>query len=154
VDDEHGHSLLSRADLFAVSCLYAVAEKTDPTLKKSEPFVFPLRPPWPDSPKFMGKPSLRPPIFLSVFAVFGIQRLEVENSFIDYFKQSTEIYKGMAVIDRQLGGTTPLDVIVAFEPADAETDFLKRTMNSPIHLTNPTKRKMKTNTGSWKTGWN
>ena len=34
-------------------------------------------------------------------------RLVVENSFIDYFKQSTEIYQGMKVIDQKLGGTTP-----------------------------------------------
>jgi uncharacterized protein len=55
---------------------------------------------------------------LSVFAVLGLSRLRVENSFIDYFKQSTEIYQGMALIDRKLGGTTPLDVIVEFEQVD------------------------------------
>jgi hypothetical protein len=36
----------------------------------------------------------------------------VENRFIDYFKKGTEIYQGMVLIDRQLGGTTPLDVII------------------------------------------
>lgn len=53
-------------------------------------------------------------IYLVVVAlgVFGISRLTVENSFIDYFKKSTEIYQGMALIDRQVGGTTPLDVIL------------------------------------------
>ncbi len=45
----------------------------------------------------------------------GIMRLVVENSFIDYFKKSTEIYRGMKVIDQQLGGTTPLDVIIDLE---------------------------------------
>ena len=40
------------------------------------------------------------------------------NSFIDYFKESTEIYQGMKVIDQKLGGTTPLDIIVRFEDAD------------------------------------
>ena len=54
---------------------------------------------------------------LLVISLVGISRLEVENSFIDYFKQRTEIYQGMKVIDRQLGGTTPLDVIVDLEPA-------------------------------------
>lgn len=48
----------------------------------------------------------------------GAARLEVENRFIDYFHPTTEIHKGMKVIDRQLGGTTPLDVIIKFgEPA-------------------------------------
>ena len=54
----------------------------------------------------------------SVLAVTGIYRLQVENSFIDYFKKSTEIYQGMAAIDQQLGGTTPLDVIIQFEHID------------------------------------
>lgn len=49
---------------------------------------------------------------IAVVSVFGITRLSVENRFIDYFKKSTEIYQGMALIDRQLGGTTPLEVIV------------------------------------------
>ncbi len=48
------------------------------------------------------------------FSVIGISRLVVENSFINYFKKSTEIYQGMTVIDQQLGGTTPLDVIIDF----------------------------------------
>ena len=55
---------------------------------------------------------------LSVFAVAGIGFLSVENRFIDYFKASTEIHQGMELIDRKLGGTTPLDVIV-----DAPADF-------------------------------
>jgi len=52
-------------------------------------------------------------IFL--LSVIGISRLVVENSFIDYFKDNTEIYKGMKVIDQKLGGTTPLDVIIDFD---------------------------------------
>jgi predicted RND superfamily exporter protein len=50
-----------------------------------------------------------------IASIVGIARLNVENSFIDYFKETTEIYQGMRVIDQQLGGTTPLDVIVEFE---------------------------------------
>ncbi|MBL7106810.1 MAG: RND family transporter [Phycisphaerae bacterium] len=57
---------------------------------------------------------------LIIFAsVIGILRLEVENSFIDYFKKTTEIHQGMKVIDQYLGGTTPLDVIVDLEEPDA-----------------------------------
>lgn len=51
-------------------------------------------------------------IAITVFSLAGISRLTVENRFIDYFKQSTEIYQGMVMIDRQLGGTIPLDVII------------------------------------------
>ena len=54
-------------------------------------------------------------ILLVVFSIIGASKLIVENSFINYFKQSTEIYKGMKVIDQNLGGTTPLDVIIKFK---------------------------------------
>ncbi|MDC1159688.1 MMPL family transporter [Candidatus Pelagibacter sp.] len=49
-----------------------------------------------------------------ILSVVGISRLEVENSFINYFKKNTEIYKGMKLIDEKLGGTTPLEVILKF----------------------------------------
>ena len=49
-----------------------------------------------------------------IFSLVGISRLEVENSFINYFSKKTEIYKGMKLIDEKLGGTTPLEVILKF----------------------------------------
>ena len=55
--------------------------------------------------------------FIVVISIGGIMSLEVENRFIDYFKESTEIYQGMQVIDRKLGGTTPLDVILDADPS-------------------------------------
>ncbi len=50
-------------------------------------------------------------------SVFGIARLDVENRFIDNFKETTEIYRGMVKIDQELGGTTPLDIILDADPA-------------------------------------
>jgi len=47
-----------------------------------------------------------------VFSATGASQLIVENSFINYFKKDTEIYKGMKIIDQELGGTTPLDIIL------------------------------------------
>jgi len=56
--------------------------------------------------------------------VAGITQLTIENRFIDYYKKSTEIYQGMALVDRELGGTTPLDVIIdAPLPAPEATDI-------------------------------
>ncbi|MDC0598872.1 MMPL family transporter [Gammaproteobacteria bacterium] len=49
---------------------------------------------------------------LFIVSGVGMSRLKVENSFIDYFDDSTEIYQGMVFIDQNLGGTTPLDVII------------------------------------------
>jgi predicted RND superfamily exporter protein len=51
-------------------------------------------------------------LLVVILGMLGINLLTVENRFIDYFKDSTEIYQGMELIDRQLGGTTPLDVII------------------------------------------
>ncbi len=50
-----------------------------------------------------------------LFSISGTMKLKVENSFINYFKKDTQIYKGMEVIDKDLGGTTPLDVIIDFK---------------------------------------
>ena len=53
-------------------------------------------------------------IVVIVLSLVGISRLEVENSFINYFSKKTEIYKGMKLIDEKLGGTTPLEIILKF----------------------------------------
>ena len=55
-----------------------------------------------------------------VLSVLGISKLEVENSFINYFNKDTEIYKGMKLIDEELGGTTPLEVILKFPEKEKE----------------------------------
>ena len=49
-----------------------------------------------------------------ISSIIGISKLEVENSFINYFDKETEIYKGMKKIDEDLGGTTPLNIILKF----------------------------------------
>jgi predicted RND superfamily exporter protein len=54
----------------------------------------------------------------AVLGVAGVQRLEVENSFIDYFHDDTEIYQGLKLIDDVLGGTTPAEIIIKFSPED------------------------------------
>ena len=51
-------------------------------------------------------------ILVLVFSLVGLTRLRVENSFIDYFRQSTEIYQGMSLFDDKLGGTLSFDVVV------------------------------------------
>ncbi len=65
-----------------------------------------------------GKLTLTVFAVLVIVSLVGISKLTVENKFIDYFKPTTEIYQGMELIDRQLGGTTPLDIII-----DADPDF-------------------------------
>lgn len=61
-------------------------------------------------------------VLLIMFSAYGISQLKVENRFIDYFKPTTEIYQGMTVIDQELGGTTPLDIVIDADP-DEESLF-------------------------------
>ncbi len=72
-------------------------------------------------------------VVLVMVSGIGISKLEVENSFINYFSKDTEIYRGLKLIDDKLGGTTSLDIILKFEEepeeelsgdlADEEDDF-------------------------------
>jgi len=69
-------------------------------------------------------PILISSFIIFAFSVLGISQLTVENKFIDYFKPSTEIYKGLSLIDQKLGGTATLDVIIdAPESEDEDTDI-------------------------------
>ncbi|OUX53500.1 MAG: hypothetical protein CBE47_02925 [Pelagibacteraceae bacterium TMED287] len=59
-----------------------------------------------------------------IISIIGILKLEVENSFINYFSKKTEIYKGMKLIDQKLGGTTPLEIILKFPENKVENEEL------------------------------
>jgi len=61
-------------------------------------------------------------ILIILFSIIGISKLEVENSFINYFDKETEIYKGMKKIDDDLGGTTPLNIILKFPTKQKENE--------------------------------
>ncbi|WP_108061336.1 efflux RND transporter permease subunit [Poseidonibacter lekithochrous] len=67
-------------------------------------------------------------VLLVVFSLTGASKLIVENSFINYFKKDTEIYKGMKVIDESLGGTTPLDVVIKFKDEKIEEISLEASV--------------------------
>ncbi|MDX1598604.1 MAG: MMPL family transporter [Marinobacter sp.] len=63
-----------------------------------------------------GKVVIGGSVVIAVLCVVGMSRLTVENSFINYFKSTTEIHQGMITIDNRLGGTTPLDVVITDDP--------------------------------------
>ena len=76
--------------------------------------------------EYIGKKILWISLIFFAVGLIGICQLKVENSFIDYFKNSSEIYKGMKLIDSKLGGTTPLDIIIDFEdsaPNEIDDNF-------------------------------
>tara|TARA_B100001093_G_scaffold481565_1_gene512406 strand:+ start:114 stop:2597 length:2484 start_codon:yes stop_codon:yes gene_type:complete len=61
-------------------------------------------------------------LIIIISSIVGIFKLEVENSFINYFNKETEIYKGMKKIDEDLGGTTPLNIILKFSKVNQEME--------------------------------
>jgi uncharacterized protein len=71
---------------------------------------------------------------LVVVVALGLSRLEVENRFIDYFHDSTEIYQGMELLDAKLGGTIPLDIVINAPDLDQPLPGLKlpATASTPV----------------------
>ena len=64
--------------------------------------------------------------FILLFSISGVMQLKVENRFIDYFDEATEIYRGMELVDSELGGTIPLELVVypaAEQAADDDDSF-------------------------------
>ena len=59
-------------------------------------------------------------VILALVSTYGISRLQVENSFINYFSENTEIYQGLRLIDQKLGGTTPVDILISFDETELE----------------------------------
>ena len=59
-------------------------------------------------------------VCIGVFGVaaIGIMRLDVENSFINYFDKQTQVYQELAFIDKEFGGSTPMDIILDIGEAD------------------------------------
>lgn len=73
-------------------------------------------------------------VILALLGAFGIARLQVENSFINYFGQETEIYQGLKLIDRELGGTTPLEVLVRFDSEPAAEPKISNGSDDELEL--------------------
>lgn len=78
-----------------------------------------------------GKATLLVFTAMAIFSVIGISKLSVENRFIDYFKEHTEIYQGMLLIDKELGGTIPLDVIIDAPASFYEIETVDASTSDP-----------------------
>lgn len=65
-------------------------------------------------------------VVAAALAVVGISRVSMDNRFLEYFQQDTDIYQGMHFVDRHLGGTVPFEVVLSFDayqPLDADDPF-------------------------------
>ncbi len=109
--------------------------------------------------EFHGNKVLVLAVMLAVVSVAGITLLRVENSFINYFSDDTEIYQGLKLIDEKLGGTTPLEILIKFkddsgnllkpedleglteEEIQMEREYAAALANSPEYWFTPTKVK-------------
>lgn len=80
-------------------------------------------------------------LIIVVFAIVSIPKLSAENSFVNYFKDSSDIKKGLLLIDEKLGGTLPLDVIIKFNDEDDEQadEFAEFLDNSDKYYLTPSK---------------
>ncbi|HUD97835.1 MAG TPA: MMPL family transporter, partial [Woeseiaceae bacterium] len=55
-------------------------------------------------------------VVLLAVCVAGFLRLDVENSFINYFDESTDVHRELTFVDQNLGGSTPLDIVYTTPP--------------------------------------
>ena len=113
-------SLISSFVLFPI--LQINLNKIEPNYSFEE--MFPLPKIFSKISNFIGKKVIFIAFLIFIFGVAGIIQLRVENSFIDYFKNSSEIYKGMKLIDQKLGGTTLLDITVDLDDEFEEDIFI------------------------------
>jgi hypothetical protein len=80
---------------------------------------------------FFTAATLKHPALIAVAAagvlaasVGGLFLLDVENSFINYFRERTRVHKELSFIDQQLGGTTPLDIVYTIPGAERKKDLV------------------------------
>ena len=85
-----------------------------------------------------------------ILSIVGIFKLEVENSFINYFDKKTEIYKGMKKIDDELGGTTPLNIILNFPKKQKKIKRMMSLMSGRMKIT---PKRIRQSTGSPEIKW-
>ena len=133
-------SLISSFILFPILQIHLNKVKPNVGFEK----MFPLPEIYSKVSNFIGKKIIFIALIILFFGVIGIFQLRVENSFIDYFKNNSEIYKGMKLIDQKLGGTTLLDITIDLEEElseeiyvnedsifeDDEFDFLEEDIES------------------------
>ena len=113
-------SLLCSFILFPVLQIYL--DKVTPNLSFEK--MLPLPEIFSRISTFIGKRIIFIALIIFIISIIGIIQLRVENSFIDYFKNNSEIYKGMKLIDQKLGGTTLLDITIDLDSEIKEEVYI------------------------------
>ncbi|WP_049724004.1 efflux RND transporter permease subunit [Gilvimarinus polysaccharolyticus] len=62
----------------------------------------------------------------------GLFFLSVENSFINYFRDSTKVHQELSFIDQEFGGSTPLQLVYTLpeKPANTDLEFTARDIQT------------------------
>ncbi|GAB3023686.1 efflux RND transporter permease subunit [Bowmanella dokdonensis] len=80
-------------------------------------------------------------LMITLAGGLGLARLDVENSFLNYFRESTQIRKELTYIDQQFGGSTPLDIVYRIPESERKQDLVLsaqtvQTLQKIQHLLN------------------
>lgn len=59
-----------------------------------------------------------------LLGVLGCFRLTAENSFLNYFSDSTDVYRELSFIDKHFGGSTPLDLLYTIPEQQRQSDLV------------------------------
>lgn len=106
---------------FLLPGLLILLQRTEPELGQSREIGLRIMPALSSFTVRHGNGILFLSAVLMVISIVGVAKLEVENSFINYFDKDTDIYQGLKLIDDKLGGTTTLDIIIKFDDNTIET---------------------------------
>jgi Predicted exporters of the RND superfamily len=63
-------------------------------------------------------------LVILIAGVVGCFRLNAENSFLNYFSDSTDVYRELSFIDQEFGGSTPLDLLYRIPEKQTKPDLI------------------------------
>lgn len=61
---------------------------------------------------------------ITMVGVLGCLKLTAENSFLNYFSESTDVRKELTFIDQEFGGSTPFDVLLNITDEQLKSDIV------------------------------
>lgn len=63
-------------------------------------------------------------LFVTGLGLIGCFKLSAENSFINYFAKTTDVYRELSFIDKEFGGSTPLDILYTIPKSEKKADLI------------------------------
>lgn len=63
-------------------------------------------------------------VLITIIGILGCLKLTAENSFLNYFSESTDVRKELTFIDQEFGGSTPFDVLFNIPQGQLKPDLV------------------------------